>query len=400
VAVAKAAVPALPDEPALEAMPSLAAVVNLAAQQAPEMELGRAALTASRASQVSARLAPVGNPLLEVTAQRGSRGVTRDVMVEGALWLPLEISGQRSSRKLEASDYIALHEVSLAATRASVMAQAVRAYGELSVAEMRYEVVSALVRDTRAEADFYAQRLERGDAIARDAAMASVEFAKNQVLLGESHADVLRYRAELRRLTGHSLTLTDPTFTVPPEFATQRFQQVQSERAPPVLVSLAEARYFASARERYRKEGRGPLSVGVIGGRGDYGEVRVGGGLSYALPFFRSNQVEQARAEAERVRALREGSIRREVIRARIAAALVELEQLRRALELLRVTALPAAERALAAAIETQRAGKADWLGVLVSRRDLSGLRLRSLELTEKGWLLLSELVEATGELP
>ncbi len=381
-------------------MPDLRTLVAVASERAPEMELGRALLEASRASAVSGRMAPLGNPYLEVTAQRGNKDVTRDVAVAGELWLPLEVSGQRSSRRAEANQYIALHDVLLSATRARVMGETVKAYGELSVAETRYDVVEALVRDTQAEASYYAQRLERGDAIARDAAMAAVEHAKNQVLLGESRADVLRARAELRRLTGRTLTLTTPPPTVPREFATHHFREEQAERAPAVLLALAEARFQGSSRERWRKEGRGPLSVGLLGGRGDYGEVRVGAGLSYALPFFRRNQVEQARAEAERVRALHEGAIRREVIRARIAAARVELEEVRRAIELLQASAVPAAERALQAAQETQRAGKGDWLAVLVSRRDLSALRLRRLELTEKGWSLLGELVEATGELP
>ena len=39
-------------------------------------------------------------------------------------------------------------------------------------------------------------------------------------------------------------------------------------------------------------------------------------------------------------------------------------------------------------------------LSVLVSRRDFSSLALRQLEILDKSWLLFSELVEVTGELP
>jgi len=35
-----------------------------------------------------------------------------------------------------------------------------------------------------------------------------------------------------------------------------------------------------------------------------------------------------------------------------------------------------------------------------LSRRELSALSLRRLELLEQGWLLVSEYVEITGELP
>jgi hypothetical protein len=71
-----------------------------------------------------------------------------------------------------------------------------------------------------------------------------------------------------------------------------------------------------------------------------------------------------------------------------------------RALSLVTASALPAATRAVSAAAETHRAGKGDWLSVLVSRRDLSALSLRRLELLDKSWSLLGELAEMTGESP
>ena len=77
-----------------------------------------------------------------------------------------------------------------------------------------------------------------------------------------------------------------------------------------------------------------------------------------------------------------------------------ELSELGRAFEIVTHTALPAAERALAAAKETYRVGKGDMLSVLVSRRDFSALSLRRLEILDKSWQLLGDLVEITGELP
>jgi hypothetical protein len=50
-----------------------------------------------------ARLAPLGNPFVEVTVERGAKSVTRDVAVNGALWLPVELSAQREARRNEAT---------------------------------------------------------------------------------------------------------------------------------------------------------------------------------------------------------------------------------------------------------------------------------------------------------
>jgi len=51
---------------ATTASPALRELVQLARERAPEVVLGRSALTASRSSYANARLAPLGNPLLEV----------------------------------------------------------------------------------------------------------------------------------------------------------------------------------------------------------------------------------------------------------------------------------------------------------------------------------------------
>jgi outer membrane protein TolC len=64
------------------------------------------------------------------------------------------------------------------------------------------------------------------------------------------------------------------------------------------------------------------------------------------------------------------------------------------------LSALPAAQRAVVAATETYRSGKGDFFSVLVSQRDFSAMALRRLEILDKSWLLLGDLVEITGELP
>ena len=239
-----------------------------------------------------------------------------------------------------------------------------------------------------------------GDATERDAALSAVDAARHKMLLSETQSELLRANGELVELTGVRLSTEVQRDALPNIFSRTAPAAQHVEKAPALRALSAQAEYYASARERLRKEGQSPLSIGVLAGRGDFGETRLGAGLGYAFPVFRTNQPERARADAERVRALQELSLRREVFSRRVEVLRLELIELRKAFDVLTDAALPAAERAVSAARETYRAGKGDLLSVLVSRRDFSSLALRQLEILDKSWQLFSELVEVTGELP
>ena len=119
-----------------------------------------------------------------------------------------------------------------------------------------------------------------------------------------------------------------------------------------------------------------------------------------AFPLFRANRPERARARSESSRALAEKSVPQAVAARRLRMLQQEQEQLTRALSVLTNTALPAAQLAVSAVQQTYSAGKAEMLAVLLSRRELSALSLRRLELLVQDWLLVSEYVEITGDLP
>jgi len=394
-----AAEPILSVEPA-DSRALLDKLVGLARRRAPEVKLGRSALVASRASYARARLAPVENPLVEVKVDRGALGVTRDVTVAASLWLPVEIAGQRASRRREASDYVRFHEALLERSRAVATGRTVRAFGALAVATKRARVLEELLNGARAESDYYAARVAVGDATERDAAFAALESARHEALLSETRADVVESAGELFELTGWSPEEGRTLDATLPALARKLPGSVGQLRTPATAALEQRARYHASTFERLGREAWPALGVGVTGGRGDYGEARFGAGLAYAFPLFRANQVERAEAQAERTRTLDELELARTLVRERMAVIERELAALGQALEVITNRALPAADRAVAAAVETQRAGKGDWLGVLVSRRELSALSLRRLELLAKGWSLLGELTEMTGEVP
>lgn len=377
----------------------LRALIAVAKEQAPEVSIARASLTSSRSALANGRMAPFGNPYLEVTADRGNKGVTKDVNVLGILWLPVELSGQRGSRGREAEDFVSLHAALVGQARAQAAGRLVRAYGSSAVAAERAAVLSELLSSAKAEASMIAERVKNGDAIARDASMAAVEAARHEVMLAEAEADLLRARGELTEVLGRPApSVTAPA--TPPSLRPSDLRAFKPEQLPQSRSLAAEARFYNSSAERWRKEGQSALSVGLVAGRGDLGETRVGGGLAYAFPVFRSNRPERARALAESSRALAEQRVHQTVAEQRLKLLAEQQAQLARAVATLTQTALPAAELAVSAVQETYRAGKAEVLAVLLSRRELSSLSLRRLELLEQGWLLVSEYVEITGELP
>lgn len=375
-------------------------LVELARERAPEVVMGRSALTASRSSYANARLAPLGNPLLEVKVQGATQDVVKDVNIESALWLPIEISGQKSRRGREADDFVELHAALLEQARAVACGRTVRAYGALVVGASRFRVLTELAANAQSEARYFAERMAIGDATERDSALAAVDAARHQMALSETRSELLRVVSDLFELTGRRVSTEGVSEALPPGFSGTLRAPPSVERSPLFRVLSAQAKYYGAARDRLESEGWSPLSVGLLAGRGDVGETRFGAGLAYAFPTFRANQGERARADAERVRALDELSLRRELFARRAGLLTSELSELGRAFEIVTHAALPAAERALAATSETYRVGKGDLLSVLVSRRDFSALSLRRLEILDKSWQLLGDLVEITGELP
>ncbi|HEX5098225.1 MAG TPA: TolC family protein [Polyangiaceae bacterium] len=387
-------------EPPAPVSPVLRELIALARQRAPEVAVGRAALGASRSSYAAASLAPVGNPAFEVKVDHGMQGVTKDVTIDASVWLPVELAGEKQSRGREAREFVGLHEALLEQARAAATGRTVRAFGGLAVAQARARVLTELLAVARAEATHYSDRLAAGDATERDAALASLDAARNDALLSEAQVDVMRYAGELTELTGRKLEAGTNLAEIPPAYASKRTNAQLARSMPSARVLEAQARYYASAGERLKREAYHPLAFGLTGGRGDFGEARFGGGIAYAWPLFRSNQPERARAQAEKARALEELNIRRDLVARRVGLLEQEIRGLHSAIAVVRTSALPAAQRAVQAALDTSRAGKGDWLTVLVSRRELSALWLRHLELLERTWLVLAELVELTGELP
>lgn len=367
---------------------------------APDVALGQAAVVASRANSVGARRLPLGNPQLTVFAEYGE-GATRDVFIDGQLEVPIEIWGQRGRRIAEADAFIDYTQASLEVMRAESIAQAIEAYGQVTVSLDRLGVVQDAIVVAKAEADVYTARVEQRDATVRDSHVATMEVARNEILLIEARADLQDGLAQLERLTGTRYAPEGSSGSaIPPDDALSWAQRERASDAPVVRESKAEASYYGKVGERAAAEGKMPFSVLLRGGRGDFAETRLGGGFVLGFPFFNYNQGERARAAAQAERARRTAAIQERALEAVIAGVRRELEQLREARRILDDVALPAAGQAASAAEEIQRAGKSDLLPVLISRRDYAALRLRRLDILAREWRAVGNIVRITGTQP
>ncbi|MCC6649220.1 MAG: TolC family protein [Polyangiaceae bacterium] len=400
--VALAAPAATAEEAAPDAVPELSRVLSMARERAPSIARARGETRVARAGYEGARLSQLTNPYLEVQAQHGRGGATRDVQVQASLWVPVEVSGQRGRRIAEVDAHVALADEALAAVRASAMADAVRAYGEVATGEARVKALEAAVTVSKEQAHIFEERVAVHDSTVADLHLANLEVARNTVELIEARADLSRALAELARATGVAEYRPTEGLSLRPPAAPQRGPQIERALAgsPMVTVLDREAIYFSRVRDRQAREAQVPLNLILIGGRGDLGETRLGLGMSWTLPTFRVNQTERARAEADRLRAVSERDARRRSIEASLRGISAQRAELGKAIEVMSGAGVRAAEESVEAAAALHRAGKGEVLRVFSARRDLVHARTRVAELALKEWQLAADAVLLTGEAP
>lgn len=382
--------------PAGDPVPELRDVVALAKQRSAAVLAAGAGAKATRATYAGARLGAVGNPVVELTASRSAQRVTKDLSFVAALWLPLEVAGQRRGRVAEVDAAVDVADAATQVARAQAAAAATRAFGSVVVAMAKVKTAEEILKVSRDEAAFFEARVAARDATQADLTLAVVEVAQNGVSLMEARADLARALADLAQVTGAE-GYAPTTLPLEPPGGEPR---VRLDDVPSVDLARKEATYFVRAADRFAREAQPPVNLIAQIGRGDLGETRWTLGLGWAFPVARAHQGERARAHAEAERARIEGDARRRVLSAELKGLSGERKEVRAAILHMTDVAVPAAKAAVDAAQETYRAGKTEVLRVFTARRDLATLRLRQLSLVGREWEIVSEMVRATGELP
>jgi len=395
--------PKVQAQTAAQAFPSLQWVLETARMRAPEVISQQGALRVAEATMVGARLSQLGNPYLEVFSDRRASGGA-GLALQANLWLPVDLSGQRGRRVSESEALTLWQRTGLQASVAIAEGKALAAYGAVMVAMERARFLSALVVAAKEEAAYYEGRFKQGDATVREAKLAALEVARNSVALDEVRADLTRALTQLAVLLGVP-RLPDPTGPIeaPPSHVWADAEKMAAElalKSPSVLAAGREANYFDTLRRRQAVEAHAPVNFILSAGRGEMGDARIGGGLSWTFPALRRNQGEQAQATAHQNRALAERQVNEVRTYATLRGIAEEHTEVEKALLDLQQNGEPSAQAALDASLAIHRAGKGDLLFILSARRDLALMKASALLLVLREWNLLADFVALTGKTP
>jgi outer membrane protein TolC len=371
--------------------------VRLARTHAPSALDATGAVAAARASGAGAKVPIVRNPSIEVTGEASH--VTKDVNVISFLYLPVEVSGQRGARIAEWRRLVEWQSAREANAHADVTGATVSAYGAVLVARARLEQAKRAAADAEAEAEAYRLRAKVADVTLYDVSAVESESARYRQL------EVAATASLALSVSGFAEVVGEPPAELAPDEGPPRLPdglhlEEWVGRSPAVESLRREGRYWTASRERFEADRTPPLVLIATGGRGDYGETRVGGGLGFEFPVFRRNQGEIARADAEQARAERVGRAMRAALLERARGALAAYRGLIAGIDELDRNGIPAAERAEKAVTEAQRVGKVEMIRVLIARRDLAAARARRLDLVEAAWSAYAELASIRGALP
>lgn len=411
--------------PATAAWPSLEEALKLAQKRAVPSVTAKAQIGIADATMSSARAPFIGNPYLDMQFDRGS--TTKDVQAMGYLYLPVDVFGQRGARIDEATAMVRWKTYSFADAQAMIGAETAYAYGSVLVASERLELAKRGELAAKGEVDYFGARLAAQDATVYEKSLAETELARWNQNRAEANYGLSSALLRLSELTQEAdlsapQTSTSPTtaavgmaqpstvaagasqgMLMPPDLrsAWDDVAIAQAvERSPSVLSQKSEEDYWDMAKARWEAERRTGLSLLLIGGRGDPGDVRLGGGLAITFPFTRRNQTEIARAEAEKYRTTVVRQAQTRNLTLRLQRTVRAYRDLRDALATLDTTGIPAAQRALESAQEGYRRGKIDLVHAFLARRELATMQGRRLELVLVAWRAYSELTVAKGTLP
>ena len=388
--------------------PTLARAIELARARAIVVADANGELGVAKAQMAGARVSSFGNPYVEVQVDKGFAGPkTADFQVQalGFAYFPVDLGGQRGARIEEADRLIKWRELGVNDARGIATGEAVSAYGEVLVAGARIVEAKNGEQTARDEAKYFAGRLEAKDTTVYEKSLADAEVARWVQSRGEAQLRSLSGRARFAQVTG-SLDIDPPAATVavaPPQLSASwddAFVGRIVDKTPIVARLTAERVYWDSSAERYKTERFPPVALELIGGRGELGETRLGGGVVLTLPITRRYQGEITRAEQGRMSAVNRLTLYRTIVEARLRAARDAVVTVSKTVEELDQTGMPALEKAVSSSVEGFKLGKIEITRVLLARRDLALARARRLDLIEAGWRAYADLTVLSGDLP
>ena len=377
-------------------------VVRLAQGRALSLVRAEHAVASAESGMRGARLPAVGNPYLDLQIDRGS--TTKDVQALGYLYLPVEVNGTRGARIDETQALVTWKRGQKEEVSALVTGEAIAAYGELVVAGARVTENTFGEQSARTEAAYFDARLKAQDATTYEKYLAESEVARWVQTKGEALVRLAQTKGRVSELTGRPIDAPPAGTEVTLPLLRGRWDEASvGERLAksPLLAPFKKERaYWTAAITRAEKEALPPLNLTLIGGRGDPGDLRLGGGLVFTFPITKRNAGEIARAETAAANVAREENATLATVRARLLSAYEQIVAVRTTVQTLDESGLPSMQKALEAAQDLYKLGKTEISRLLLARRDYAVARARRLDLIEQGWRAYAQLCAITGETP
>lgn len=385
--------------------PTLERAIEMARARAIVVADAQGELGVARAQMAGARQSALGNPYIDVQIDKGLNHPELQLQALAYAYFPVDLTGQRGARIEEADKLIKWREVGVNDARGMASGEAVASYGEIVIGSARIIEATNGEQIARDEAKYFAGRLEAKDTTVYEKALADAEVARWVQSRAEARLRFSQARARFAQVTGGS-DIDDPppsVSVVPPRLRASwddAYVAKIVDRSPVVVRLAAERTYWDSSIERYKAERIPPVSFELIGGRGEVGEARIGGGAVITFPVTRRYQGEISRAEHGRTNAQTRLALYRTIVETRLRAARDAVVTVTKTVEELDQSGMGALERAVSASVEGFKLGKIELTRVLLARRDLALARARRLDLIEAGWRAYADLTVLSGELP
>ncbi|NVJ24653.1 TolC family protein [Myxococcus sp. AM011] len=348
--------------------------VALALERSPRLISTQADAAAARAQLSGASLLFQTNPDLQVAIGPRFRASGNNVDVGAGVSQQLELFGQRGARRDAAAATLSASESRLAVSQVELAAEVRQAFGRALAAEQELQLANDALVLAEQGRDAAEQRLQAGAASRIEVNTARVALGQTQRARVRAVQRRTQALGELRLLLG-----IEPTEDIAPE------GNLRAEAAAPPILSVLLERAAAqradlkaakaeleAAQAEVRLASRGALPrprLGVSYSQEEDAQI-VQGTLGIDLPLFNRNQaargISTARAaQAERALAATERFVRSEVVLA--------LERYRTALSAAEVfggDVMAAVQENLKLINEAYRAGKVDFLELLIIRRE------------------------------
>ena len=371
----------------------------------PDIRALAASIDAARARVVGASILLQSNPTVTTTAGPRSSPDGRSLDYSFQFLQPFEIAGQRGARIAAATSELGATEARLQALQAEVAARVEESFGRALAAEQRVQLAAEAFAIGQQGVNAADERFRAGAAALLEVNTARVEIGRQARVRGNAARRRAEAFADLHLVLGldpmEAVSLRGETVADEP-----LGDRVDLVRA--ALANRAEIRASRRALDAAKAESRlasrewiPSPALGVNYTRERESDTRIIQGLlSFELPLFNRNQAARG-AAAARIVQLETALVAIErVVTQDVLTAIARAEAARGAADGYASDVVKAMQDNLDLSAESYRAGKIDFLQLLVIRRQTLEARGEYIDVLEELSAARSQLRRALGARP